>query len=291
MVHDSATDPLEALIDRLNTADTHIQQDAAVEIIDMGEVAVPRLMEVLRAGNPRARYLAAWILGEIGDARAIDHLIAALMSDKDTRVQEWAAKSLGELGDVRAVLPLINVLQHASGDTRRNAATALGWLNDRRATPALIALLHDDEPAVRSAATEALGKIADPSAFDSLCRALKDDDAWTRIRAANALGQVRDSRAVTPLVESLSDSNEWVRYNAALSLGELNASNALAALIAVLQNDESPNARRAAAAALGRLGADSDTAIEALVAALADPEDAVIEAVDRALQRLGYTVD
>jgi HEAT repeat protein len=56
-----------------------------------------------------------------------------------------------------------------------------------------------------------------------------------------------------------------------------------------LNLDVSPNVRRAIAAALGRIGDDS--AVEVLVALLAESDDLLLEAVDRSLQMLGYTID
>ena len=52
------------------------------------------------------RAAAAKALGEIGDVRTVDPLIAAL-NDQDAYVITIAARSLAKLGDVRAVEPLI----------------------------------------------------------------------------------------------------------------------------------------------------------------------------------------
>ena len=110
-----------------------------------------------------------------------------------------------------------------------------------------------------------------------------------RIRTARALGLLRDMRAITPLIEALNDREEWVRYNAAWSLSEFGDKQALQPLVKQLKLDPSPNARRGAAEALGKIGDES--VVEELVSALTDPADIVIEAIDQALQRLGYAID
>lgn len=102
---------------------------------------VPTLIDLLHSDNWEIRHTAALILGERGNATAIDPLIAAL-DDADPVVRGAAAESLGTLGAVQAVEPLVTLLQRAH-DVRvqRAAITALGMLADDRALPALVALL------------------------------------------------------------------------------------------------------------------------------------------------------
>ncbi len=54
---------------------------------------------------------AAWALGRLGDARAVEPLIAAL-KDEDLKVREQAAWALGRLGDARATDESITQLKH-----------------------------------------------------------------------------------------------------------------------------------------------------------------------------------
>ena len=53
--------------------------------------------------------------------------------------------------------------------------------------------------------------------------------------------------------------------------------------------DPAPNARRGSAEALGFIG--DDRIVERMIACLTDESDIVIEAIDRALQRMGYAVE
>ena len=69
-------------------------------------------------------------LGAIGDARAVEPLIAAL-KDSELYVRLGGAKALGEIGDARAVESLSAALQDSASDVRKNAAAALGKIGGR----------------------------------------------------------------------------------------------------------------------------------------------------------------
>lgn len=72
--------------------------------------------------------LAVKVLGELGDVRAVDHLIRTLQNENCT-TRYWAAKSLGQLRDERAVEPLIIALQDSEPEVQRMARWALKQLN------------------------------------------------------------------------------------------------------------------------------------------------------------------
>jgi HEAT repeat protein len=75
------------------------------------------------------RFAAAAALGEIGDARAVEPLVAAL---QDRTLREVAARALGQIGDARAVEPLLAALQDPEEEVRVAAVSALGEIMDAR---------------------------------------------------------------------------------------------------------------------------------------------------------------
>jgi hypothetical protein len=75
--------------------------DVAKALIKIGKPAVEPLTAALGDGS----CAAAWVLGGIGNSRAVDPLIAALKSDNE-KVREAAAGALGLVGDTRAIEPL-----------------------------------------------------------------------------------------------------------------------------------------------------------------------------------------
>lgn len=280
---------VHALLEQLQDNNADTQQDAAIQLVELGGVAVDAVIHALGTSpHAQVRTLCAWALGEIGDARAVVPLLHALY-DVEPRVQDWVTKALGELGDLRAVDPLIQALGARSPNVRRHAAAALGWLGDTRAVSALITALDDKSPDVRASAAEGLGKLKDPQAVKPLIALSRDGDDWVRVRVAYALYELKHPSALQTFLRLISDRHEWVRTHAANALGDLAAPACFAPLRDHLRADPSPNVRRACAISLGKLGGDA--AVEVLVSALADTEDIVLEAVDQALQQLGYSID
>ncbi len=145
------------LIDALKheSEDTHLLAWALGAI---GESAVLPLIDVLKDRRWEIGASAAYALGEIGDARAVQPLIDALR-DEDWHMRSYAAYALGEIGDAKAVAPLIDALKDGNESARKNAAAALGQIGDARAVQPLTNTLKDEDADVREAAREALAKI------------------------------------------------------------------------------------------------------------------------------------
>ena len=83
-------------------------------------VIIPKLKDA----NKSVRGRAAWALGELGDARAVEPLMEAL-KDESENVRSGAAWALEKIGDTRAVEPLMEVLKDESENVRWGAADAL----------------------------------------------------------------------------------------------------------------------------------------------------------------------
>jgi HEAT repeat protein len=77
------------------------------------------------------REAAANGLGRIGDAHAVEPLIAAL-KDRDYDVREAVAWALGQIGDTRAVEPLLATLKDENKGVQESAAKALVKLHETR---------------------------------------------------------------------------------------------------------------------------------------------------------------
>jgi HEAT repeat protein len=147
---------------------------------------------------------AAWVLGRLGDKRAVEPLVAALK--KERRTGRMHAQSLGRLGDARAVEPLVAGLQEAVKDAGGGGQSYSGLrrLAARRAAKMLDALVRLGPPAV-----------------EPLVALLKDDCAAARTLAAAGLAELGDQRAVGPLNAALDDEEQVVRAAATAALGKL----------------------------------------------------------------------
>lgn len=111
----------------------------------------PRLIEalgeILAGNNPSLSVIAAWALGRIGDAEALDPLRHGLDA-RYRSIQAHSARSLGVLGDIGVIPKLLKRLRSEPDEGLRVAfASALGNLRATRATRPLLELLYSVEDA------------------------------------------------------------------------------------------------------------------------------------------------
>jgi HEAT repeat protein len=193
---------------------------------DVGEAAVPSLVELLHAQHQETKMRAAWALGEM--ACQTERVVPALLdafADPDPRFHYCVVSALKDIGpkaaeavpallaalddpaephpaavaaalwsvnrEPRAVDALIELLDHEDPDTRCAAADylcAIGPESTRRAVPALLEARHDEDPNVRCVALSALVKLVPPERASALlAEAWKDEDEYVRNLAAGLL--------------------------------------------------------------------------------------------------------
>jgi HEAT repeat protein len=143
---ETAPDPRQLVAD-LRGADAAKSGRARLQLITLGEPAVPALAEMLRSGTPAERIAATNALWGMGArARAAAGDLSAALADADPALRVAAAMALENMG-----------------------AAAVD------AVPALAKALDDREPGVRQAAVKALGAIgpAARAALPALTRALR----------------------------------------------------------------------------------------------------------------------
>jgi HEAT repeat protein len=242
---------------------------------------VQGLIYALQHKDPTVQYDAAEALGETGDERAVEPLLAALKNDETGGVRWKAAEALSKLG-TPAVAGLISALQHDDDDVRWKAAIALGEIGDPQAIAPLINVLCDNDRFVRSRAAYALSMIGEP-AVDPLIHALREGDGNLRWGAAIALGKIQNPRAIAPLIHALADKYENVRAESAAALAAI-GKPALGPLLQVLKFSDGA-VRIEIVTALGEL---HDTgAIQPLIQLLdtadEDERKAIADALDEIL--------
>jgi energy-coupling factor transporter ATP-binding protein EcfA2 len=154
------------------------------------------LINDLAAKDRDVRGSAADALGRIGSEKAVEPLITALSSDKESAVRGSAASALGGIGSEKAVEPLITALSSGEdSNVRWSAADALGKIGSENAVEPLITALSPDEDSnVRWSAAYALGGIGSEKAVEPLKSALKDEGTFigekVKDRAFTALEQI-----------------------------------------------------------------------------------------------------
>jgi HEAT repeat protein len=214
------------------------------ECLKIGPPAVDALLEALR-DEGLVRIGAIEVLGEIGDARAVEPLILTLNADK-TEVRIAAIEALGRLGDVRAVDPLLSMLGEEEASVREAAVRTLGNFKEDRILDPLIARLKDRADEVRVEAVKALGSSGDTRSIEPLAAALLDETSRVRRSAVEALTTFNDLAVVPVLIQALGGWDQEILEKAAAALVRLADARAIEPLSKQLQTEEF--ARRSCAA-------------------------------------------
>lgn len=278
---------------RAGSSDGKETRDYAVSaLVRIGQPAVPLLIGALGAESSLVRENAARALGGIGDPRAVEPLVGAMVGAlADDGVAYRAAEAVGRIGDPRAVEPLISALAGQNQTVRRLAVEVLGQIGDPRAVEPLIGALADQHPDVRRAAANALRNMA-ALAFMPVIDALADQDRNVRQSAVAILGDIaspwgdrrRSAQAIEPLIGALADQDPGVRRESARILGSVGEQRAVEPLISALA-DQSREVRAAAAESLGRIG--DQRAVGPLIDSLAE-DGKVCEKARDALTQIGF---
>lgn len=126
-----------AIITSLTDPDETIRVVGSVALQNLGEPAVPYLIDALRASSPEIRLNAAYALGEIGTP--LDTVIPALintLTDPVWNVRRLVVRALITIG-TPAVEPLAQALNSPDQDLRRMAERALNDMGTRQALRAI----------------------------------------------------------------------------------------------------------------------------------------------------------
>ena len=236
-----AAQQAEYYIDQLADPRRQVRLDASHTLVQLGGATVEPLLERAATGSDSLRYIAAQILGQIGDRRAIPFL-KSLLRNENSHVREQAVRALGQLDTPHLHATLARVLAaDAVPDVRGAAAWSLGNLRDTTAVPSLVAALADTVPSVRRQALAALQFLWTPAAEAAALTALRDRDDTVRYIAAQLLGHHRTHRALDALFLALADDNIWVRVESARTLGRIGDTTAVAPLERMFAEREGPD--------------------------------------------------
>lgn len=198
------------------------------------------------------------------------------------------AFGLGALESRTSLPVLLDLLNDRSFDVRRVAARALGGIGDPDATEPLLRLVRGEPEMARDVgfALARIGEVGSATLREALSQSTASDDVTDRSGplVADVLGQIGDLESVGVLSEAVRHAVSPTAVMAAESLALLEMPTAVPALLGGLSRTE-PEVRRAAAAALGRLG--ESEALTALVSAVADEDPAFSRVAASALADLG----
>jgi len=278
------------------------ESEMAAETLRMiGKPALPALLAATKAPDARLRWASAEILTTMRPMEPTPvSILIPLISDRDPYVRRVSIECLGRLGkDAKEAAPS---LQRAMNDSvpgnrlfcHRTLIQITGEADPHVAQIALY--LRDSEPENRQLAATLLGDCG-PSAKSSwrdLLHCMKDADAQVRINATAALGAIgiRSDEVVSGLIESLeSDKEIEARRAAAASLGKIGpaARKAVPVLAKILQEADRQSKGETtgwwvAAEALGGIGGED--ALQVLTKTLKNKDPDIRIAAARSIERI-----
>ncbi|MBN1909081.1 MAG: HEAT repeat domain-containing protein [Pirellulales bacterium] len=269
---------------------------AADQLKELGPRAAPAVPALTKALNDEdwcTRCNVAEALGEMGPkaATAIPALMKVLRSDEDSLVRARAAEALGNIGDARSVPALLAAIKDEDSFVRAQVVEALGTLGDEKVVPSLITALEDENDYVVMCAISALESYGHKAktAVPALIRTVKSDKRNGSF-AARALGKIDAEGASVPaLIEVLGSSDPTSRRLVADGL--LLFGRKAAAAEKVLHDglkDEDTGARIAAAGAYWAVSGKAEEPVRVLRAAVAAPDDSnVLRWATEALAEIG----
>jgi HEAT repeat protein len=246
--------PLLALVDDPDADVRRQALDAVRPILDGRGAAV--LIHLLDDKNAEVRKRAAEDLGVLKSSAAVPRLLALAAADPSAEVISISVWSLGEIGDARAIDPLVALLREGRGQSQRDAADALAKIRDPRSVPALVAVAKNQGASARREAVWALGGVLRGKRDDEVRKLLESltlrSDPPLALAAIDALAAMRDPASVPGLVDVARNQSRELRRAALEVLGDFGDRQVTATLRAAL-GEEDDALRAAAAWALAKL--------------------------------------
>ena len=169
---------LQDWLNDLTGGDETRAEEAVSALIELGEEAIPLLLELTKSKDADARWWALRVLAQSPHSRS-----------------EWLVPFLND--------PAIEV--------RQCAALGLSFKPDESAIQPLVRALSDEDALVSNLAVKALVKI-DKAAVPSLIEAVKSGMQSARILALRALVEIRDHRAIPVMMQVMNEDSALLQH-------------------------------------------------------------------------------
>lgn len=165
---------LKHLLDDLLSGDEARAEKAVIALIELGQAAIPALMDLTHASDADSRWWAIRTLAQSPLCRT-EWLVPFLLNDSAPEVRECAALGLAIMPDKSAVGPLVRALSDADAMTGNLAMNALVKIG-KDSVPALIECAKDkSSQSARILALRALAEIRDHRAIPVMMQVMEED--------------------------------------------------------------------------------------------------------------------
>ncbi len=219
---------IRRLILSLASSDEAVSQASSLALEGKGEKAVPCLVSALTVNpNPRIRYQAARVLGEIRDERGVDPLFQASVLDPDGSVRRIAKVSLDSLTDLLSASELED--RRVRIDYQRFDRRSIFSLRRR--------VKSDPDASVRPRAARALANHGDERDLSTLLDVARGDKVAAVRREVAA--------AIVEIAHTIIQSEEYrVTFFGTLTRGpDTFREEMIGSLIDLVENDPDPSVR------------------------------------------------
>lgn len=297
---EKAKDAIPSLLKLLSDPDDFTKRTAQSALVKIGlpnKTDVPLFANSLREPSVELRRYAASTLERMGaDARGAAADLTAALGDNDPMVRQSVARALGKLGrEVKdnAVRPLELLLTDANRDNRMAAAEGLADLyaasNDMES---LKKMLKNQDIDVRGFAVKAfakMGKAAKPVLPDLLEMAKSDtgDVRRATVQLLALVDPIDSKPGLNLVVESLSSGDKETKLAALAALGVLAKEAPATTVNNVKEMVKDNDMKKAAIAALSKLGTVQKAAVMALAELLKESDDESRDVITKAIVDLG----
>ena len=164
---------LQALLEDLLSGDEARAEGAVPALVELGQAAIPALMDLSHATEIDSRWWAVRTLAQSPLART-EWLVPFLLNDPAPEVRQCAALGLAIKPDEGAIPPLVKALSDADSMTANLAMNSLVKIG-KGAVPALIECVKDrsSQPA-RILALRALAELRDHRAIPVMMQVMEE---------------------------------------------------------------------------------------------------------------------
>ena len=179
---------LQRLLNDLTSGDEERAENAVAALIELGEDAIPALMDLSHSPDVDARWWAIRTLAQSPLTRA-EWLVPFLENDPSPDVRQCAALGLAGKADDSATQPLVHALNDVDGMVGSLSAMALVKIGNA-AVPSLIEVVEAGRQSARILALRALAEIKDHRAIPIMMKVMEEDSVLLQHWAKEGLDRL-----------------------------------------------------------------------------------------------------
>ena len=165
---------LASLLHGLVSGDETRAENAVTALVDLGEDAIPALLDLTHSPDADSRWWAVRTLAQSPLSRT--EWLVPFLNDPAPEVRQCAALGLAVKPDESAIQPLIRALSDEDGMVGSLAVNTLVRIGSA-AVPSLIEVVKNEKQSARIHALRALAEISDHRAIPVMMKVMDEDSA------------------------------------------------------------------------------------------------------------------